>query len=42
MRRILITGGMGFIGSAVIRYMIEETDHQILSLDKLSSAGNLD
>lgn len=42
MFRILITGGAGFIGSAIIRFLIEETSHQILNLDKLTYAGNLD
>jgi dTDP-glucose 4,6-dehydratase len=40
--RFLITGGAGFIGSAVIRFLIEETDHQVLNLDKLTYAGNLE
>lgn len=39
--RFLITGGAGFIGSAVIRYLINETDHSVLNLDKLTYAGNL-
>ena len=38
----LITGGAGFIGSAVIRFLTEETDHQVLNLDKLTYAGNLE
>jgi len=38
----LITGGAGFIGSAVIRFLIEETDHQVLNFDKLTYAGNLE
>jgi dTDP-glucose 4,6-dehydratase len=41
MERFLVTGGAGFIGSAVIRYLIGETDHQVLNLDKLTYAGNL-
>jgi dTDP-glucose 4,6-dehydratase len=41
-QRFLITGGAGFIGSAVIRFLIEETDHQVLNLDKLTYAGNLE
>lgn len=41
MKRFLITGGAGFIGSALIRFLVEETDHKILNLDKLTYAGNL-
>ena len=40
-KRILITGGAGFIGSAVVRHIIRETDHQVLVVDKLTYAGNL-
>ena len=39
--RILITGGAGFIGSALVRHLIEHTRHQVLNLDKLTYAGNL-
>ena len=39
---ILVTGGAGFIGSSVIRYLIEETDHEIINIDKLTYAGNLE
>lgn len=39
--KILVTGGAGFIGSAVIRYLINETDHQVINVDKLTYAGNL-
>jgi dTDP-glucose 4,6-dehydratase len=38
--RILVTGGAGFIGSALIRHLIEHTDHQVVNLDKLTYAGN--
>ncbi|MBN6709937.1 dTDP-glucose 4,6-dehydratase [Haemophilus haemoglobinophilus] len=40
--KILITGGAGFIGSALIRYLIAETDHIIINVDKLTYAANLD
>ncbi len=40
--RFLITGGAGFIGSAVIRYLIRETNHEIINVDKLTYAGNLE
>ncbi|MFI8560177.1 dTDP-glucose 4,6-dehydratase [Pseudomonas putida] len=40
--RILVTGGAGFIGSALIRHLIEHTGHEVLNLDKLTYAGNLE
>lgn len=40
--KILITGGAGFIGSAVIRYIIQHTDHLVCNVDKLTYAGNLE
>jgi dTDP-glucose 4,6-dehydratase len=40
--KILVTGGAGFIGSALIRFLIDETEHQILNFDKLTYAGNLE
>ncbi|MFL6966875.1 dTDP-glucose 4,6-dehydratase [Pseudomonas alvandae] len=40
--RILITGGAGFIGSALIRELIENSEHSVLNLDKLTYAGNLE
>lgn len=39
---LFITGGAGFIGSAVIRYLIAETGHNVVNIDKLTYAGNLD
>ena len=39
--RVLATGGAGFIGSALIRYLIGETGHKVLNLDKLTYAGSL-
>ena len=41
-KRILITGGAGFIGSALIRYIINTTSHEILNIDKLSYSGDLE
>lgn len=40
--RILLTGGAGFIGSALIRHLLNDTQHQVLNLDKLTYAGNLE
>jgi dTDP-glucose 4,6-dehydratase len=39
--RILVTGGAGFIGSALIRHLIANTEHEVLNLDKLTYAGDL-
>ena len=41
-KKLLITGGAGFIGSAVIRYIIENTQDSVVNVDKLTYAGNLD
>ena len=39
--KIIVTGGAGFIGSALVRMLINETEHEVLVLDKLTYAGNL-
>jgi dTDP-glucose 4,6-dehydratase len=39
--KIMVTGGAGFIGSALVRHLIGQTAHQVLVVDKLTYAGNL-
>ena len=39
--KILVTGGAGFIGSALIRHIINDTSHDVINLDKLTYAGNI-
>ena len=39
--RIFVTGGAGFIGSALVRHLIENTSHEVLNFDKLTYAGTL-
>ncbi|HLY96837.1 MAG TPA: dTDP-glucose 4,6-dehydratase, partial [Sideroxyarcus sp.] len=41
MKKILVTGGAGFIGSAVVRQFINDTDSHVVNVDKLTYAGNL-
>ncbi|MFK5984954.1 MAG: dTDP-glucose 4,6-dehydratase [Pseudomonadota bacterium] len=40
--KLIVTGGAGFIGSALIRYLMENTNYQVLNIDKLTYAGNLE
>jgi dTDP-glucose 4,6-dehydratase len=42
MKTLLITGGAGFIGSALVRLLITETDWRVINIDKLTYAGNLE
>ena len=39
-KRVAVTGGYGFIGSALLRLLLAETDHEILNIDKLTYAAN--
>jgi len=40
-KRILVTGGAGFISSNMIRYLLQETEHEVVTMDALTYAGNL-
>ncbi|ASD68105.1 dTDP-glucose 4,6-dehydratase [Pseudoalteromonas piscicida] len=41
-KTIFVTGGAGFIGSALVRFLINETEHNVVNYDKLTYAGNLE
>ena len=41
-KRFLVTGGAGFIGSALVRHLVQDTDHHVMVVDKLTYAGNLE
>jgi len=40
--KFLVTGGAGFIGSAVIRHLVNDLNHEVVNLDNLTYAGNLE
>lgn len=42
MTTVLVTGGAGFIGSAVIRHLMSDEDYRVVNVDKLTYAGNLE
>ena len=40
--KFLVTGGAGFIGSAVVRHLINDLNHEVVNVDKLTYAGSLE
>jgi dTDP-glucose 4,6-dehydratase len=40
--KFIVTGGAGLIGSALVRHLLSDTHHEVVNLDKLTYAGNLD
>ena len=41
-KRVLVTGGAGFISSNLVRHLLMSTSHEVVSLDALTYAGNMD
>ena len=42
MKTVFVTGGAGFIGSALVRLLVSETDYEVVNIDSLTYAGNLE
>ena len=42
MKRVLVTGGAGFISSTFVRHLLDATPYEVVSLDALTYAGNLE